>query len=254
MKHSINSWPTKVSLGILGLLGTSGLLSQSAIAASIPLTGATTSVGGVNPLSGLVCTSGTSLSATFCTTETVQDVLTGGSASAPGGNVELQVNTETNVPPFNFNTDFTVLSGDIGGSPFLARSLTANDWGVGPGSLTRQWLTDAFAANGIPLADINAVEALFLANDGRERFSDPNVSYAFENNGFLHVGLAGFLNAADLFADSGFPLPPGTVIQASELVFLEYKDISGVFYSFDATNAGQSADDGNATCPGGAPS
>lgn len=257
MKHSINSWPTKASLGMLCLLGSSTLLIQPTVAASSSLTGAT--IGGFNPDFDLICATGAPQnSLSICSGgETLADVLVGNSTT-PGGNVELQANSETNNPPFNFATDFTTLEGTINGNSFFARSLIASDW---TSTFTQAWLTQAFSENGLNISlfpgGAAGAEVAFRANNGPQRFSDPNISYVFEDNGFLNVGLAGLLNARDLLVAS---LPPAfapfvpPVVQVSELVYIEYRDIAGIFYSFDPTNAGQSANDGNIACPGGAPS
>lgn len=254
---------TKISLGGIGLLGLTGAFIQPTVAASSPLTGAAIGSSGApnTPQFALICTSNTPPnSLVLCSGgENLADVLVG-DAAAPGGNVELQTNTETNDPPFNFVTDFTTLTGTINGFDFYARSLVASDW---TSSFTQTWLTDVFTANGLNInlfpGGVAGAELAFRANNGPQRFSDPNISYVNEKNGFLNVGLAGFLNARDLLVASLPPeftpfIPP--VVQASELVYLDYRGIAGIFYSFDPSNAGQSANDGigNLSCPGGAPS
>jgi hypothetical protein len=151
------------------------------------------------------------------------------------------------------------LTGQLGDKPFLARSLTADDWFSNDYALTKQFLSDALAANpGIvlpPGVTFDQLVAGFIASGGPQRFSDPNITYVFKDDTEkLTVGLAGVYNASDLLKQSfpGATIPD--VVQVSELVYVEFHGQSSYLYSFSAGNAGQSGIGGSPGCVGGAPS
>jgi hypothetical protein len=182
---------------------------------------------------------------------TLDQVLMGG-PGAPGGNVELN-----NTSSAFASNQYTSLTGDLGGKPFFARSLTASDWFSNGNALTKQFLSDALAATGIGLPSGTTFDDLvagFIASGGPQRFSNPNISYVFKDDTEkLTVGLAGILDASPLLrvAFPGATVPDG--VQVSELVYVDFHGQSKYLYSFSAINSGQSDMVGIPGCPGGNP-
>lgn len=175
-----------------------------------------------------------------------------GNAGSPTGNVELFANSETlNNTQFNSNTKVTTLSGLIGGKSITLSSLTAADWSTNVGgglTLAQKWFQDALTANGlgslIGTTTGNNAFTAFLASGGRQRFSDPNISYVNQNDttGEISIGLAGHLDAKSLLLpvvpNALKPLLAGKTIQASEIVKVSYNGGPAQFlYNFTATDS-----------------
>ncbi|HEY9836597.1 MAG TPA: NF038130 family PEP-CTERM protein [Vampirovibrionales bacterium] len=201
------------------------------------------------------CSNGSSTFAGPTCTDSLSTILSGNS-SAPGGNIELAKSSEQ--AGFDF-TKNTALTGKIGGKDIVISSLTQADWMTVMGNgktLLSQWLDDAFLANNVPSFIKPAVQAAFIAKNGMQRFSDPNISYVNQDNGTgeISIGLAGHLNASTMLkqaiGNATITLPfIGTVplanlvpanVQASELVKVVYNNGPAKFlYSFAATASGQ---------------
>jgi hypothetical protein len=194
-----------------------------------------------------------------------------GNAANPTGNVELRASSEQANFDFSKNTS---LSGTIGGKNITLSSLTESDWNSSVGELTfaQKWFNDALTANGFgSLVDTSsltgftkvAAQTAYNAalskfnNGGRERFSDPNISYVNQNDntGEIKIGLAGHFDATPLlFAGlslneiaiaNQFRSKTGSM-QASEIVKVSYDNgPAQLLYSFAATGTGLTAlDDG----------
>jgi hypothetical protein len=194
-----------------------------------------------------------------------------GNAANPTGNVELRASSEQ--ANFDFTKD-TSLSGTIGGKNITLSSLTASDWTP---TFTTTWLTSALSANSLnsPLltSNVGLLSTIFTNYGGRQRFSDPNISYVNQNDttGKISIGLAGHFNAIDLItasisgfiSDTNVARTPtgqagqilasqllgslqGKTIQASEIVKVSYDNgPAQLLYSFAATGTGLTAlDDG----------
>ena len=181
------------------------------------------------------------------TASDIQNVL-GGNAASPTGNVELAASSEQGGFDFTKNT---TLSGAIGGKSITLSSLTASDWTT----VGQTWFKAALTANGygtiINSALYNTAWSRFINNGGRQRFSDPNISYVNQDSdGLIRIGLAGHYDATDLLLGSlstfeknlinslRDPLKVGTPIQASELVKYTYEGQTSYLYSFYATQSG----------------
>lgn len=200
----------------------------------------------------LYCSDGSSTFAGDTCTDSLSTILSGNS-SAPGGNIELAASSEQGGFDFSQNT---TLTGTIGGKDIVISSLTQADWITDMGNgktLLSQWLDDAFLANSvdIPASLKPAFQQAFVANNGMQRFSDPNISYINKNEttGEISIGLAGHFNASEMlkasFGDATVfgrrlaDLVPDEV-QASELVKVVYNNGPAQFlYSFAATESGQ---------------
>lgn len=184
-----------------------------------------------------------------------------GNSSSPGGNLELAASSEQ--AGFDFSK-FTSLSGTLDGKPITLGSLTQSDWG---GGFAEKWLGDALSANNLGGIDADSKTFLlniFLNHGGRQRFSDPNISYVNSEGGNVKIGLAGHLNATPLFTASidkflANPNIPDAQkilaiglkteletkqLQASELVKVTYNGQTNIFYSFAATDSGLVSQDG----------
>ncbi|MEI6063227.1 MAG: NF038130 family PEP-CTERM protein, partial [Pseudanabaena sp. ELA748] len=226
-------------------------LELLAIASSI--TGAT--IGGTAPTDYYVYgVSGSNTVKIDPTPADVQPVLDG-NAGSPTGNVELRARSEQGGFDFTLNTS---LSGAIGGKSITLSSLTASDWTT----VGTTWFNAALTANGygavignVPI--YTAAWTKFVSGNGRQRFSDPNISYVNQNevDGVVSIGLAGHLDATNLlFASLSTsekllldslrdPSKANTPIQASEIVKYTYEGQTGYLYSFYATNSGLVASD-----------
>lgn len=228
-----------------------GSMTMAAFPASaVSLTNPT--LGGTAPSDvKIYCASG---GLTFECNDPLPDILQGDSSS-PGGNVELAASSEQ--LGFDFSK-FTSLNGTLDGKPITLSSLTESDWG---GGLAEQWLGDALVANGFGGIDATSqafLSNIFLNNGGRQRFSDPNISYVNTDAGEVKIGLAGHLNATGLLTASidSFLADPNVdpnqaflatalkaqlqtqTIQASELVKVSYNGQTNILYSFVATPSG----------------
>jgi hypothetical protein len=169
-----------------------------------------------------------------------------GNSVTPGGNVELN---GIALPGYNFNNSVS-LNGNLDSDTITLSSLTLSDWNTvqsNGSTLTDNWLSEVLLSNGIVTtpALFNTIRTQFINNNGRQRFSDPNIAYVSQavSGGNVSVGLAGILNASDLLkavvGSALAPLVPAT-LQASELVKATYKGTTTYQYSFSATNSGQS--------------
>lgn len=231
-------------------IGTIALAAVPAAAASIT----NPTFGGTAPTDVKLFCASAGVTFEIGCTDPLPDILQGNSSS-PGGNVELAASSEQ--IGFDFG-QFTSLNGDLDGKPITLSSLTESDWG---GGFAQQWLGEALTANG--LGGIDSGSTAFLSNvfinyQGRERFSDPNISYVNSDAGEVKIGLAGHLNATGLLtasidsflADPTVPdnqkiLATGLkaqlqtqTIQASELVKVSYNGKTNILYSFVATPSG----------------
>lgn len=180
----------------------------------------------------------------------------GGNATNPTGNVELRASSETSGFDFTNNTS---LSGTIGGRNITLSSLTASDWNssVGNGlTFAQKWFNEALTASGfgsIVGSSNTAFQRLYntalsrFNNGGRERFSDPNISYVNQddNTNQIKIGLAGHLDPTSLLFAGLSQTEQATVnrirttqgsIQASEIVKVSYDNEPAQFlYRFNAT-------------------
>lgn len=191
------------------------------------------------------CSNGSSTFTGPTCTDSLSTILSGNS-SAPGGNIELAASSEQGGFDFSKNT---TLTGTIGGKDIVISSLTQADWYsvLGNGkTLLSQWLDDAFLANNVPSIVKPFVQAAFVANNGMQRFSDPNISYVNQDNatGEISIGLAGHFNASNMLkaAIGNNPLASlvPSEVQASELVKVVYNNGPAQFlYSFAAAASGQ---------------
>ncbi|AFY84692.1 NF038130 family PEP-CTERM protein [Oscillatoria acuminata] len=190
------------------------------------------------------CSNGSSTYAGPTCTDSLSTILSGNS-SAPGGNIELAASSEQGGFDFTKNT---ALTGKIGGKDIVISSLTQSDWMsvLGNGkTLLSQWLDDAFLAHSISSEFKPFVQQAFLANNGMQRFSDPNISYVNQDNatGEISIGLAGHFNASNMLKEAlgNHPLLSLFVpneVKASELVKVIYDNGPAKFlYSFTATDA-----------------
>jgi hypothetical protein len=196
----------------------------------------------------------------------VQTVLSGNAAS-PTGNVELRASTEKNTFDATEFAKNTTLQGKIGGKDITLSSLTKSDWTT----VGTTWFNAALTANGYgavisnstvyaALGNKTAYDAAwtkFVTGNGRERFSDPNISYVNQDdsNGKISIGLAGHLdatsllfaslNASEKYAMNSLrdPSKAGKPIQASEIVKYTYDGKTDYLYSFYATPSGLKAID-----------
>ena len=113
-----------------------------------------------------------------------------GNAAAPGGNIELGTITDgLSNAAFDLNTAVSTLTVNLAGGDIVFSSLTAADWA---GGLLTQWSMDLINTYA-PGTDLATFETAFVAFGGRQRLSDPNISYVDPNGSF---GLAGFLDAS----------------------------------------------------------
>jgi hypothetical protein len=241
----------KLAIGASLAVSVSAIASAPAHAGS--LTGAT--MGGTAASDYLVYNS--DATNTFLAPNTPVQKVLDGDATNPGGNVELRAGSEK--AGFDF-TKNTTLTGQIGGKNITLSSLTAGDWAQG---FTQKWLGEALTANGFSLStnQVGFLSGIFENYGGRQRFSDPNISYVNQNDntGLISIGLAGHFNATSLLTSSisGYiadtrtsalnkSLAQGLLgvlgtkeIQASEIVKVSYNGgPDQLLYSFNATASG----------------
>ena len=236
-------------VALIGLgLASLGLLSTSAVAINL----SNPTVGGAADI-GIYTSDGTTVSFSSSDASDTAAILAAlaGSAAAPGGNVELSYNGGS---PLGDISQATTLTGDLTASSITLSSLTAADWSASVGGTTfgRFWFDYILTQNGVvgvPPATFDNLYGLFLANDGRETFSDPNIAYVNDNGGIVSVGLAGFLDAADLInpllTSENLPNIPNIVI--SEIVKVSFGGQNGYLFAAGAdsvTDSGQLGSDG----------
>jgi hypothetical protein len=237
----------RLAIGASMVVGASAIATAPAFAASI--TGA--SVSGVKGTDYYLYDA--NATNTYRNDNASLSTILTGNASSPTGNVELFANSETlSNAAFNSYSTVTTLSGLIGGRSITLSSLTAADWATNVGgglTLAQKWFQDALTANGlgslIGTSTGNTAYASFLANGGRQRFSDANISYVNQNDttGQISIGLAGHYDAKSLLLpivpSSLQPLLAGKTIQASEIVKVSYNGgLAQYLYNFSATNSG----------------
>jgi hypothetical protein len=214
-------------------LGLASLFAGSAQAGSI--TGATP--GGGTSL--VYCSNGTNTfkSGTELGSCTLDQALAG-SATSPGGNIELNATSETG----GGISTATTLTGNLNGTAITLSSLTAADWGV----FGKQWMAELLQkAIGLSAAPtiVNTAYTMFGNMGGFNRFSDPNISYVNQDDvsGLVSIGLAGHLNATDI-VKAALPNSLKSLIpnnfQVSEIVKYTYDGVTDYLWSFEATNSG----------------
>jgi hypothetical protein len=214
-------------------------------------------IGGTSPTDYVIYdANATTTFAVAKTAANLQKVL-GGNSSSPTGNVELAASSEK--AGFNFSKN-TTLSGTIGSKNIVLSSLKSSDWSTvvaGGQTLLDTWLKANLTANGFSSVVANTtlytqLKNKFTTNLGRQRFSDPNISYVNQNDSTaeISIGLAGHLNATNLLLAGMTPSEQaiffsmrsankqGQPIQASEIVKVTYNGVNSYLYSFTATASG----------------
>lgn len=214
------------------------------------------------------------------------DKILQGNSSNPGGNIELFASSETQSGLAAFMSGQTTsITGTIGGQTLTLSSLNANDWfwdgtklntSYGANNLANRWFaefwdkgaTEAVKTNGISLektvtvfgrpmilnVNLNAAQAKQYAFEqfnqigGFARSSDPNISYIYQDNSDIKIGLAGHYDLKAFYTqDSQYAwLAPYLVngFQASEVLKYTYGDTTDYLYSFSATRSGLLETDG----------
>jgi hypothetical protein len=241
------------------LLTVSVIAGMSAISTSTALAGSLTNpaIGGTSATDYVLYDA--DANTTFVVSKTLANLqkVLGGNSSSPTGNVELAASSEK--VGFNFSKN-TTLSGTIGSKSITLSSLKSSDWStvVGGGkTLIDTWLKATLTTNGFGSIATNntlytQIKKKFTDNLGRQRFSDPNISYVNQDDttGEISIGLAGHLNATDLLVAGMTTLEKlaffslrsadkqGQPIQASEIVKVTYNGINSYLYSFTATGSG----------------
>ena len=213
-------------------LGLASLFAGSAQAGSI--TGATLSGG----TSLVYCSNSTNTFANGTLGSCSIDEALAGSATSPGGNIELNATSETGG---GIGTA-TTLAGNLNGKAITLSSLTTADWSV----FGKQWmaglLKEAIGLDAAPTV-VNMAYAQFSTMGGFNRFSDPNISYVNQDDvsGLVRIGLAGHLNATDIIK-AALPAAMKSLIpdnfQVSEIVKYTYDGVTNYLWSFDATASG----------------
>lgn len=188
---------------------------------------------------------------TFIHSSAKLSTVLGGNSSSPGGNIELFGSSETlSNGEFSQYSGVTSLTGNIGGKDIILSSLTAADWQRDVGGITfaKQWFNEALMANGlgslVGTREGGTLYNSFITNGGRQRFSDPNISYVNQDDtsGQIQIGLAGHYNAKSLLLGvipaSLEALLSDKTVQASEIVKVTYNGETHYLYNFKATNSG----------------
>lgn len=237
------------------------MLSTSLAAGMITISG--TSVFAASLTNATVAGSDYSLydsngTSTFIQPSAKLSTILGGNSSSPGGNVELFSSSERlSNGEFAQYAGVSSLTGTIGGKDIILSSLTAADWDskVGGVTLAKRWFNEALSANGlgslVGTREGGTLYNSFIVNGGRQRFSDPNISYLNQDDitGKIKIGLAGHYDAKSLLLGvipaSLESLLSNTTVQASEIVKVTYNGETHYLYNFRATNSGLFAlDDG----------
>jgi hypothetical protein len=214
------------------------------------------------------------------------DSILQGNSSNPGGNIELFASSENQSGLTAFMSGQTTsISGTVGGQNLTLSSLNANDWfwdgskintSYGANNLANRWftefwdkgVTETVKTNGVAIqttktvfgtpmvinVNLNAAQARAFAFDkfnsigGFARASDPNISYIYEDNNDIKIGLAGHYDLKAFYTqDSQYSwLAPYLVdgFQASEVLKYTYGDTTDYLYSFNATRSGLLETDG----------
>lgn len=214
------------------------------------------------------------------------DSILEGNSSTPGGNIELFASSENQSGLTAFTSGATTsISGTVGGQNLTLSSLNANDWfwdgskintSYGANNLANKWFTEFWdkgatetvKTNGVAIqttktvfgtpmvinVNLNAAQTRAFAFDqfnqinGFARSSDPNISYIYEDNNDINIGLAGHYDLKAFYTqDSQYAwLAPYLVdgFQASEVLKYSYGDKTDYLYSFNATKSGLLETDG----------
>jgi len=204
------------------------------------------------------------------------DTILGGNSSNPGGNIELFASSENPLDTSFASGAVTSVSGQVGGQTLTLSSLNAADWATvqdNGQTLATNWFnefwdkgaTNDVKTNGITIQkatpfgqlnlDLNATQSreyafgVFSSIGGFARSSDPNISYVYEENNDLKIGLAGHYDLKAFYTQpgSGFEWLAEYLVdgfQASEVVKAEYGGNTEYLYSFNATNSGLLETDG----------
>lgn len=166
-----------------------------------------------------------------------------GNAAQPGGNVELG----------KFGVQQGQLIGEVNGKPITLSSLDMqNDWQSG---LDQRYIQDAANSVGVIIVDMAKALQAFYAPTATlgglapyQLVSDPNISYVEIDGHTVHVGLAGFLDAAPvlnaMFGTANNPNPAPAGSQVSEVVKATLGSITEYLYGFSATDSFVCADCG----------
>ncbi len=181
------------------------------------------------------------------------DSLLAGNAAAPGGNIELS----------KFGGPVSTLSGTVNGIAVSFDSLTLADWQANNDSLTKSYISAAYAAalgGSVPGSLLSAAIAGFYAPNAAlagkspwQLVSDPNISYAYyqkdpAGGASLKVGLGGLYDATNFLNALVAGVPGAPVLtglnQASEVVKVTYNGSTSYLYGFNATPSGVHAIDG----------
>jgi hypothetical protein len=204
-------------------------------------------------------------------TVSLATILTGSATppntGAPTGNVELFATSDTlNNAQFNAYHGTTSIIGTLGAPTLTISSLNTDDWAtvVSPGkTLLQSWMTNLLASTGLSAsaAQQGILEGLFVNNNGEQRFSDPNIAYAYTEAGTIHLGLAGFNDAKPFltgavnsllatdptnltFLGIKAALASLTAVPISELVKVSYNNAPAQYlYSFTPTVSGLTSND-----------
>lgn len=184
----------------------------------------------------------------------INKLLEGNSAS-PGGNIELFASSEQkSLATFKASDARTSIVGTYAGKNLTLSSLTAKDWfgdslntNYGQTNFANKWFNAFYDAAGLASSFGNTALKRGLAYNAFlnanlfQASSDPNISYITTDNGSdLLIGLAGHYDLKAYYQTKLGPL--GNLIkngfQASEVVKVQYGDVSDLLYSFSATNSG----------------
>jgi len=204
-------------------------------------------------------------------TVSLSTILTGSAlpanTGAPTGNVELFATSDgLSNAQFNAYHGTTSIIGTLGAPALTISSLNTDDWStvVTPGkTLLQSWMTNLLASTGLSAtaAQQSLLENLFVSNSGEQRFSDPNIAYAYTEAGSIHLGLAGFNDAKPFLVgavNSLLATDPTNVnflgiktalaglrnVPISELVKVSYNNASPQYlYSFTPTLSGLTSND-----------
>ncbi len=164
-----------------------------------------------------------------------------GSATSPGGAIELNANSENGG---GIDTA-TTLTGNLNNIAITLSSLTTEDWDA----FGMEWLTQLMlkytVISGITETN-NSFYSVF-SETYKARFSDPNISYVNQNDvtGTVNIGLAGRYDAAGILPEIFTGLlreeyrgEDAKSIQISEIVKYTYNGKTDYLWSFEATRSG----------------
>lgn len=198
---------------------------------------------------------------TFVNPNANVDQLLGGNSSNPGGNIELFASSETKtLPQFLASNARTSITGTYAGKNLTISSLTAQDWfgpslntAYGQNNFANTWFNAFYDAAGLATSFGNTVATramaynAFLGANLFQASSDPNISYITSNDSDLLIGLAGHYDVKAFYATKLGPLANfiKNGFQASEVVKVQYGDVTDLLYSFSATQSGLIEMDGS---------